>query len=85
MAWVHVNGRRLKETRLDKGLTSKALAEKSGVKERTILEIEDDGRQTREETLLALAKALEIKVSDLLAAPLTKHVPESASGDSKPA
>lgn len=66
MARVGVDGLKLRLIRLDKGMTARELAQKSGLKERTILGIENKGHQTREESLLALAKALGVSPSELL-------------------
>jgi transcriptional regulator with XRE-family HTH domain len=56
-----IDGPKLKALRLQKGVTSEELAEKSGVARQTIVEIENGHRQAREKTLLALCKALGIE------------------------
>lgn len=60
----------LKWVRCSKGLTQKALAERSGVNYRTIQDYEQDGgvpiEGARLSTLLALAKVLECRITDIL-------------------
>lgn len=81
MAQVAVDGPKLKQIRLAKGVTSEELAEKSGVSERALLEIESGGRREgiREKTLFAVCKALGIEPGDLCpaAAPVVpaSHAP----------
>ncbi len=60
MAQVAIDGQKLKQIRLTKGVTSEDLAKKSGIAEKSILEIEAGGRQAREKTLLAICKALDL-------------------------
>lgn len=67
MARYSVNGRRLREIRLSKGMGSKKLAEMAGIAERTLLEVEEGKRQATEETLFAVCKALKVDAGTLLA------------------
>jgi len=60
MAQVAIDGQKLKQIRLTKGVTAEELAAKSGIAEKSILEIEGGGRQAREKTLLAICKALDL-------------------------
>jgi len=69
MARVSVNGPRIKSIRLSKGLTAEALAKIAGIGTRSLLEIEEGHRQTREETLFAICKALGVEVKEVFAAP----------------
>ena len=59
---------RLKELRQEKSLSRKALEEKSGVPERTIIALEqgiNNPMQAKIGTIFALCKALKCKVYDL--------------------
>ena len=74
MARYALNGRKLREIRLSKGVGSKDLAQRAGVSERTLLEIEEGKRHATEETLFAVAQALGVKADELLAEDPT-HAP----------
>lgn len=67
MARYSVNGARIRETRLSKGIRSKDLAREAGISEGTLLAIEEGKRQATEGTLLSIAKALGIRADELLA------------------
>ena len=62
--------KKLKAVRLSKGLTQKALSERSGINLRTIQDYESNGGQvidkTNLRTLLNLAKALGCNIKDIL-------------------
>ena len=62
--------KKLKVVRLSKGLTQKALSERSGVNLRTIQDYESNGGQVIDKanlrTLLNLAKALGCNIKDIL-------------------
>lgn len=60
MAQVSIDGPKLKQLRMTKGVTAEDLAKKCGIAEKSILEIEAGGRQPREATLLAICKALDL-------------------------
>jgi len=55
---------RLRDRRLDEGLTQEQLEEKSGVSRTSIIKIEA-GRDTWPSTASKLAKALRLRVADL--------------------
>lgn len=58
--------KRIKEKRLEKGWTQFELAEKSGVPQPTISQIENGTRkQPTHQNIMKIAKALEIKVEEL--------------------
>ncbi len=54
----------LKRLRRLRGLTQQELAERSGVSQYTITEIETGRREPRPSTLRKLARALDVEVSD---------------------
>lgn len=83
MARYALNGRKLREIRLSKGTGSKDLAEKAGIAERTLLEIEEGKRQATEETLFAVAKALEVHADELLADAQPQAPARGSGADSK--
>lgn len=56
----------IKEIRKSKGLTQEELSKKSGVKREYISQIENNRNSPNLRTLQKLAKALGVKVSDLL-------------------
>jgi transcriptional regulator with XRE-family HTH domain len=56
----------LKKTRLDRGYSQRALAERSGVSPATIYELENGRRRANPSTLRKLADALDVSVGDLL-------------------
>lgn len=62
--------KKLKAVRLSKGLTQKALSERSGVNLRTVQDYESNGGQVIDKaslrTLLNLAKALGCNIKDIL-------------------
>jgi transcriptional regulator with XRE-family HTH domain len=60
MAHVAVDGQKLKQLRLTKGVTAGELSAKSGITKKCILEIESGHRQAREKTLLAICRALDL-------------------------
>lgn len=53
------------EIRMQHGLTLKQMEEKTGVSKTTLNEIENNHRSPTLETLVQVAKALDIKVTDL--------------------
>ena len=55
----------LYEVRMKHGLTLKQMEELTGISKTTLNEIENDHRSPTLETLVQIAKALDIKVSDL--------------------
>lgn len=69
MAQVVIDGPKLKQLRLTKGVTSEDLAKKCGIAEKSILEIEAGGRSPREATLLAICKALDLDPAAVMAVP----------------
>lgn len=73
-----IDGPKLKQVRLAKGVTCEELAEKSGIDRKTITEIENGHRQAREKTLLAVCKALDIEPAVLL--PVAPVVAAPAGG-----
>lgn len=79
MAQVAIDGQKLKQIRLTKGVTAEDLAKKSGIAEKSILEIEAGGRQAREKTLLAICKALDLDPAAVMVAPAA---PAPAGGGS---
>lgn len=81
MARYSVNGRKLREIRLSKGVGSKDLAKRAGITERTLLNIEEGKTQATEETLLSVCKALKIEAGSLLADEPPAPVPAPAKGD----
>ena len=56
---------RLKKIRKEQGLSLRALAEKSGISKSTLNDIENGKSNPTTETLAKIAKALNIKMSDL--------------------
>lgn len=58
-------GKRVRELRLEKGLTQEQLAEKLGVSENYVGMIERAERNTSLEKVFKIAKALEIRTSEL--------------------
>ena len=56
---------RFYEIRMQYGLTLKQLEEKTGISKTTLNEIENDHRSPTLETLVKVAKSLDIKVTDL--------------------
>lgn len=81
MARYSVNGRKIRETRLSKGIGSKDLAKKAGISERTLLEIEKGMTQATEETFFGICKALKIDAGECLADEPVAPVPAPAKGD----
>lgn len=61
-----VVGRRIRHLRLEASLTQKSLAEKVGVEPNTIARLERGEHTASSPTLQKLAKALNVKVSDIL-------------------
>jgi len=61
-----VVGERIRRFRLDANLTQDSLAEKAGVKSNTIARLERGAHTASSPTLQKLAKALNVKVSDIL-------------------
>jgi transcriptional regulator with XRE-family HTH domain len=59
-------GKRIRQLRLDANLTQDGLEELSGVKSNTIARLERGAHTASAPTLRKLAKALSVKVSDLL-------------------
>jgi transcriptional regulator with XRE-family HTH domain len=59
-------GRRVHLARLEAGLSQRALAEKSGVDQSTIVRVERGEGNVRPMTLAKLAKALDVPVEELL-------------------
>lgn len=59
-------GKRIKRLRLDADLTQVSLAEKAGVEANTVARLERGEHQASTPTLQKLAKALGVKVSDIL-------------------
>ena len=53
------------EIRIQHGLTLQQMAEKTGISKTTLNEIENDHRSPTLETLVQVAKALDIKVTEL--------------------
>lgn len=53
------------EIRIQHGLTLQQMAEKTGISKTTLNEIENDHRSPTLETLVQVAKSLNIKVTDL--------------------
>jgi len=80
MAQVAIDGQKLKQLRLTKGVTAEALAKKSGIAEKSILEIEAGGRQAREKTLLAICKALDLDPAAVMVS--AQAAPAPAGGES---
>jgi len=74
MSQVKIDGAKLREVRMGKRMTTKELAEKSGVSPRTIDRIESGALKegVREGTLFAISKALEVEL-DVLMAPVAVH------------
>jgi transcriptional regulator with XRE-family HTH domain len=85
MARYSVNGRKIREIRLTKGIGSKDLAKKAGISERTLLEIEEGRRQATEETFFAVCKALKIDAGECLADEAAPSGPAPAKGDANAA
>lgn len=90
MAQVAIDGPKLKQIRLAKGVPIEELAKKSGVSESSLLKIESGGRLegVREKTLFAVCKALEIEPGDLCpaaapAVPATHAPAEGTDGGAK--
>lgn len=81
MARYSVNGRKVREARLSKGVGSKDLAKKAGISERTLLEIEEGKRQATEETFFAICKALKLDAGEALADVPTAPAAAPAKGD----
>ena len=68
---------RLEQIRKGKGLSRRELCQLSGVKETTIRALENgttDVNNTKLSTLIALAKALKVKVIDLLDKDLHRYI-----------
>lgn len=68
MSQVKINGPKLREVRMGKRMTTKQLAELSGVSPRTIDRIESGALKegVREGTLFAITKALEVELDVLM-------------------
>ena len=64
-----VVGRRVRETRSDRGWTLDQLAERSGVSRRMIVNVEAGTSNASIATMLRLATALRVTLADLVAAP----------------
>lgn len=62
-------GERIKQARKAKGLKRKELAEKIGTTPQTICRYEADGRRPKADTMLKIAEALNIPMSELLGEP----------------
>lgn len=78
---ISVDGGKIRQLRLMKGLMTSELAEKVGITERAMVEIEDGKRQIREKTLFSICKALEIDVAAFLnVAPAAPATPEGGRG-----
>lgn len=60
-------GKRIKELRLRAGLSQLGLAELSGVSTNTVARLERGEHRISSETVEKLAKALDVKASDILA------------------
>lgn len=83
MAQVTIDGPKLKALRLSKGVTAEDLAAKSGIAEKSILEIEAGGRHAREKTLLAICKALGIDAGTVLLVQTAPPAPTGGDGAAK--
>ena len=62
-------GKRIKQYRISKGLTLKELAEKAGLTKGYLSKIESSGKAPPVSTLINLAKALNINISDIFGEP----------------
>src|SRR4030042_7000777 len=62
-------GKRIKEYRMSKGLTLQELAEKTGLTKGYLSKIENSGKAPPVSTLINLAKALNINISDIFGEP----------------
>jgi transcriptional regulator with XRE-family HTH domain len=81
MSQVKINGSKLREVRMGKRMTTKELAERSGVSPRTIDRIESGALKegVREGTLFAITKALEVELDVLIeSAPIPAEVGEKS-------
>ena len=59
-------GKRIKQYRLKSGLSQTGLAEKAGIKSNTVARLERGEHRASSPTIEKLAKALEVKASDIL-------------------
>jgi transcriptional regulator with XRE-family HTH domain len=83
MAQVAIDGQKLKQIRLTKGVTADELEAKSGIKQKTILEIEGGVRQAREKTLLAICKALDLDPSTVMVSAAPAPAPAGSGNAGK--
>ena len=63
---IHVNGQRLKELRVERAFTLRALGERSGVAYDTINKLELGRRPAHASTIRRLAEALGVEPRDLM-------------------
>lgn len=63
---IRVNGKRLKELRIEKALTLRALGERSGVAYDTINKLELGRRPAHASTIRKLADALDVEPKELM-------------------
>lgn len=64
--WIRIDGSKLRDIRSAKGLTASQLADKSGVAESTIVDLENGKRdRALEKSWFKLSHALDVKPSEL--------------------
>lgn len=74
-------GEKIKSIRIQKGLTQKQLAEKSGISEISIRKYESNDRKPKFETIRSIASALDVYISDIVGDNWSEFSPKEYSDD----